>query len=154
VERLFARYFDGKRARVGDVELVVEENLIAQAIGLPLDKEKWFKNNRVKDIPWKSILASKRSSYDIKGLLSRRSSRKEIFKSYGSDWMRSRFGFDCNSIGLVSRDKVVVPFWFFIKKKIEQYIFCFSIVSMDQNDLENHVILRRFYLIIKKLVQF
>jgi hypothetical protein len=44
VERVFARYFDGKRARVGDVELVVEENLIAQATGLPLDKEKWFKN--------------------------------------------------------------------------------------------------------------
>jgi hypothetical protein len=68
VAREFSKTFDGTRVKVGDVQFQVNEEFISQATGLPQSGDKWFKNMKVKNIPWRSLLAYKKSQYHIKGI--------------------------------------------------------------------------------------
>jgi hypothetical protein len=44
----FAKTFDGNRARVGSVEIAVNEEFIAAATGLPTTGQRWFKTTAPK----------------------------------------------------------------------------------------------------------
>ena len=66
VSREFMQNFNGTKAKVGDIQLQFDEEFIAQATCLPQLGEKWFKKMKVKNIPWKSLLESKRLQYHIK----------------------------------------------------------------------------------------
>jgi archaellum component FlaC len=52
----FALSFDGNRARVGSVEIKVDEKFIAEATGLPMTGEKWFKTTAPKKQDYKFYL--------------------------------------------------------------------------------------------------
>jgi hypothetical protein len=52
----FAMTFDGNRARVGSVEIKVDEKLIAVATGLPMTGQRWFKTTAPKNQDFKSYL--------------------------------------------------------------------------------------------------
>jgi hypothetical protein len=68
VARAFSRTFDGTKAKIGDVQIQVTEEFIAKATSLPQKGDKWFKNMKVTNIPWRSLLTSKKSQYHIKGM--------------------------------------------------------------------------------------
>jgi hypothetical protein len=44
--------FDGYRAKVGDIQLEIDENFISSTIGLAATRHRWFKNCKVKEVPW------------------------------------------------------------------------------------------------------
>jgi hypothetical protein len=52
----FALSFDGNRARVGSVEIEVDEKFIAEATGLPMTGQKWFKTTALKKQDYKFYL--------------------------------------------------------------------------------------------------
>jgi hypothetical protein len=52
----FAMSFDGNRARVGSVEIKVDEKFIAEATGLPMTGQKWFKTTALKKEDFKFYL--------------------------------------------------------------------------------------------------
>jgi hypothetical protein len=52
----FAMSFDGNRARVGSVEIKVDEKFIAEATGLPMTGQKWFKTTALKKQDFKFYL--------------------------------------------------------------------------------------------------
>jgi hypothetical protein len=52
----FALSFDGNRARVGSVEIKVDEKFIAEATGLPMTGQKWFKTTALKKQDYKFYL--------------------------------------------------------------------------------------------------
>jgi hypothetical protein len=68
VSRAFAQSFNGKLARVGDIEILVDETLITEATRLPVVGEKWSKNFPVRDIRWGEFLVSKKVTYNPKGM--------------------------------------------------------------------------------------
>jgi hypothetical protein len=68
VAKEFAKTFDGVRVKVGDVQFHIEEDFVAKATGLPLSGDKWFKNARIENIPWWSLLISKQMKYHVKGM--------------------------------------------------------------------------------------
>jgi hypothetical protein len=68
VAQAFAQTFDGFRAKVGDVQLEVTEDFIAQATGLPQEGEKWFKNAKMEDVPWSLFMVSRESTCCPKGI--------------------------------------------------------------------------------------
>jgi hypothetical protein len=51
VSRAFSHNFNGPIAKVGDIEILVDEALIAEATHCFLEGELWSKNMQVKDIP-------------------------------------------------------------------------------------------------------
>jgi len=68
VAKEFTKFFDGVRVKVGDVQFQIEEDFVAKAAGLPLSGDKWFKNARIENIPWWSLLISKQMKYHVKGM--------------------------------------------------------------------------------------
>jgi hypothetical protein len=52
VTKDFAQTFNGEHAKIGDIELQLDEEIIARATKFPLKGECWSKTKRVKDIPW------------------------------------------------------------------------------------------------------
>jgi hypothetical protein len=52
----FAMSFDGNRARVGSVEIKVDDKFIAEATGLPMTGQKWFKTTALKKQDFKFYL--------------------------------------------------------------------------------------------------
>lgn len=64
----FSRTFDGTKVKIEDVQIQVTEEYIAKAPSLPQKGETWFKNMKVANIPWRSLLMSKRSQYHVKGM--------------------------------------------------------------------------------------
>jgi hypothetical protein len=52
----FAMKFYGNRARVGSVEIKVDEKLIAAATGLPMTGQRWFKTTAPKNQDFESYL--------------------------------------------------------------------------------------------------
>jgi hypothetical protein len=52
----FAMTFDGSRARVGSVEIKVDEESIAAATGLPMTGQRWFKTTALKNQDFKFYL--------------------------------------------------------------------------------------------------
>jgi hypothetical protein len=63
----FAQTFDGTRAKIGDLQLQVSEESIAEATGLSREGDRWFKNLKIEGIPWHLLMISKKSRYDVKG---------------------------------------------------------------------------------------
>ena len=47
--KAFAKTFDGNKARVGSVEIKVDEEVIAAATGLPRTGQRWFKTTAPKN---------------------------------------------------------------------------------------------------------
>ena len=43
----FAKTFDGSQAQVGNLTLLVSDQLISKATGLPMEGEKWFKKGKL-----------------------------------------------------------------------------------------------------------
>jgi hypothetical protein len=52
VARQFALTFDGCRAKVGDVQLEINEQFLSSATSLPATGQKWSKNCKMEDVPW------------------------------------------------------------------------------------------------------
>jgi hypothetical protein len=65
----FTQYFDGFKAKIGDLQLEVTEDSIAQATGLSQEGERWFKNAKIERVPWNFLMVSKKSSCFPKGTL-------------------------------------------------------------------------------------
>jgi hypothetical protein len=68
VTKAFALSFNGEYAKVGDIELQINEEMIARVTKLSLKGECWSKTKRVKEIPWSEILISPECKYDYKGM--------------------------------------------------------------------------------------
>jgi hypothetical protein len=66
--RQFALTFDGCRAKVGDVQLEIDEQFISLATSLPATGQKWSKNCKVEDVPWTLFFQSRKVSSCDKGL--------------------------------------------------------------------------------------
>ena len=52
----FAKTFDGNKARVGSVEIKVDEAIIAATTGLPRTGQKWFKTTAPKNLDFRVYL--------------------------------------------------------------------------------------------------
>jgi hypothetical protein len=58
VAQEFALTFDGCRENIGDMQLEVNEYFLSQATGLLVFGQKWFKNAKVKEVPWTLLFTS------------------------------------------------------------------------------------------------
>jgi hypothetical protein len=56
VAESFPLTFDGAKAKVGTIEMQVDEAIIAVATELPGTRERWFKTTITKDIEFRSYL--------------------------------------------------------------------------------------------------
>jgi hypothetical protein len=54
----FALNFDGCRAKVGDIQLEINERFIISSTGLPSRVQCWFKNLKVQEVPWSLLFLS------------------------------------------------------------------------------------------------
>jgi hypothetical protein len=59
VARQFALSFDGCRAKIGDVQLEINEQFLSSAISLPATGQKWSKNCKLEDVPWTLLFQSR-----------------------------------------------------------------------------------------------
>jgi hypothetical protein len=55
----FALSFDGCRAKVGDVQLEIDEQFLSSATSLPVTGQKWSKSCKVDDVPWTLLFQSR-----------------------------------------------------------------------------------------------
>jgi hypothetical protein len=58
VARQFPMTFDGYRAKVGDIQLEIDERFISLATGLLATGQRWFKNCKVEEVPWTLLFLS------------------------------------------------------------------------------------------------
>jgi hypothetical protein len=68
VARQFAMTFDGCRAKVGDIQLEIDENFISSATGLPATGHRWFKNCKVEEVPWTLLFLSRKVTSCDRGM--------------------------------------------------------------------------------------
>jgi hypothetical protein len=68
VAQQFALNFDGCQAKVGDVQLEIDEQFLSLATGLPAIRQRWSKNCKVEDVLWTLLFQSRRVSSCDKGL--------------------------------------------------------------------------------------
>ena len=52
VAQKFSLTFDGCRAKVGDIQLKLNEDFLSSATGLPAEGKKWFTNSKVDEVSW------------------------------------------------------------------------------------------------------
>jgi hypothetical protein len=65
VAQQFTLTFDGCRAKVGDIQLELNEGFISSAIGLAATGQRWFKNSKVEEVTWPLLFISQKvTSYD------------------------------------------------------------------------------------------
>ena len=62
VSRQFALTFDGCRAKVGDVQLEIDEPFLSLAKGFPVTGQRWSKNCKVEEVPWTLLFQSHKVS--------------------------------------------------------------------------------------------
>jgi hypothetical protein len=60
--------FDGCRAKIGDIQLELNEDFISSATGLPAVGQKWFKNSKVDEVPWSLLFTSRKINSCDKGM--------------------------------------------------------------------------------------
>ena len=60
IARQFTMTFDGYRAKVGDVQLQIDEQFISLAMGLPATGQRWSKNCKVEEVPWTLLFQSRK----------------------------------------------------------------------------------------------
>ena len=58
VAQQFNLTFDGRRAKVGDIQLEINEEFISSATGLASMGQRWFKNSKVEEVPWPLLFVS------------------------------------------------------------------------------------------------
>jgi hypothetical protein len=68
VARQFALTFNGCRAKVGDVQLEINEQFLSSATSLPATGQKWSKNYKVEDVPWTLLFKYRMVNSCDKGL--------------------------------------------------------------------------------------
>jgi hypothetical protein len=68
VARQFALSFDGCRAKVGDVQLEINEKFLSSVTSLPVMGQKWSKSCKVDDVPWTFLFQSRMVKSCDKGL--------------------------------------------------------------------------------------
>jgi hypothetical protein len=57
--------FDGYKAKVGDIQLEINEEFISSATGLAATVQRWFKNSKVEEVPWPLLFVSRNfTSFD------------------------------------------------------------------------------------------
>jgi hypothetical protein len=56
IAEIFAKSYDGSKATVGSLELIVDEVAIASATGLPRTGQNWFKTTVTKNLDFRSYL--------------------------------------------------------------------------------------------------
>ena len=56
IAETFANSYDGKKATIGSLELIVDEVAIASATGLPRTSQSWFKTTVTKKLDFRSYL--------------------------------------------------------------------------------------------------
>jgi hypothetical protein len=64
----FTLSFDGYRAKVGDIQLEINEEFISSSIGLPSSGQRWFKNYKVEEVPWPLLFLSRKVTYCDRGM--------------------------------------------------------------------------------------
>jgi hypothetical protein len=67
VSQAFAQTFDGAKSKIGDLQLEVTEDFIAEAMGFPQKGAHWLKNLKFEGVLWHLLMDSKRSRYSVKG---------------------------------------------------------------------------------------
>jgi hypothetical protein len=60
VAQQFSLTFDGCRAKVGDIQLELNEEFLSSATGLPAKGQRWFKNSKVDEVPWPLLFTSRK----------------------------------------------------------------------------------------------
>jgi hypothetical protein len=68
VARQFSMTFDGCRAKVGDIQLEIDEKFISLATGLPATGQRWFKNCKVEEVPWTLLFLSRKVTSCDRGM--------------------------------------------------------------------------------------
>jgi hypothetical protein len=68
VARQLALSFDGCRAKVGDVQLEINEQVLSSGTSLPVIGQKWSKSCKVDDVPWTLLFQSRTVNFCDKGL--------------------------------------------------------------------------------------
>jgi hypothetical protein len=68
IARHFSMTFDGYRAKVGDIQLEIDENFISSATGLPATGHRWFKNCKVEEVPWTLLFLSRKVTSCDRGM--------------------------------------------------------------------------------------
>jgi hypothetical protein len=68
VAQQFALTFDGCRAKVGDIQLEIDEGFISSATGLPATGQCWFKNYKVEEVPWPLLFLSRKVTSCDRGM--------------------------------------------------------------------------------------
>jgi len=58
VSQQFSLTFYGCRAKVGDIQLELNEEFISSATGLAATGQRWFKNSKVDEVPWPLLFVS------------------------------------------------------------------------------------------------
>ena len=64
----FAMNFDGCRAKVGDIQLEIDEKFISLATELPATGQCWFKNCKVEEVPWTLLFLSRKVTSCDRGM--------------------------------------------------------------------------------------
>jgi hypothetical protein len=59
VAQQFSLTFDGCRAKVGDIQLELNEEFLSSATGLPATGQRWFKNSKVDEVSWPLLFISR-----------------------------------------------------------------------------------------------
>jgi hypothetical protein len=68
VAQQFTLTFDGCRAKVGDVQLEINEEFISSATGLPITGQRWFKNSKAEEVPWPLMFVSRKVTSCERGM--------------------------------------------------------------------------------------
>jgi hypothetical protein len=68
VAQQFALTFDGCRAKVGDIQLELNEEFISSATGLAATGQRWFKNSKVDEVSWPLLFISRKVVSCDKGM--------------------------------------------------------------------------------------
>jgi hypothetical protein len=68
VARQFALSFDGGRAKVGDVQIEINEQFLSLVTSLPDTGQKWSKKYKVDDVPWTLLFQSRAVNSCDRGL--------------------------------------------------------------------------------------
>jgi hypothetical protein len=71
VARQFVLSFDGYRAKIGDVQLEINEQFLSLAISLPATGQKWSKNCKLEDVLWTLLFQSRMVKPCDKGWLAK-----------------------------------------------------------------------------------
>jgi hypothetical protein len=68
VAKAFAQTFDGFKANIGDIQLELTEDFVSKVTEIQSKGERWFKNDKIEEVPWSLFMASRKTTCCIKGI--------------------------------------------------------------------------------------